>query len=249
MKGVKFGIVFAVSGFLLSFISGLFSHTFILYVLLKALLAALIFGVLGFLISLIYSNFLDDSSGGFGAESDGGYQTTTAAPAKGQVVDITVQDDELDRGESENHFVVGDNHQMLNNSDVRKQQTVNGAEGNTASSDNGFVPLKRKETFMNVAGKEALSPNAGRVNNGNSDLSSSSLNDDKKIDTLPDMSNFEFSDNSSSSSSDEDVENGTGSDFVSSGSAHKKNNEVPEVKDASLIAKAISSVLADEESL
>ena len=135
MKGVKFGIVFAVSGFLLSFISGLFSHTFILYVLLKALLAALIFGVLGFLISLIYSNFLDDSSGGFGAESDGGYQTTTAAPAKGQIVDITVQDDELDRGESENHFVVGDNHQMLNNSDVRKQQTVNGAEGNTASSD------------------------------------------------------------------------------------------------------------------
>ena len=70
---------------------------------------------------------------------------------------------------------------------------------------------------------------------------------DGGIDTLPDMENFVFSDNSGSDSDGDDSDTGTDSDFVSMGS-HKKNDGPAEVQDAALMAKAISSVLSDENS-
>ena len=60
------------------------------------------------------------------------------------------------------------------------------------------------------------------------------------------MENFVFSE-SSGSASDDDSDTGSDSDFVSMGSS-KKNNGPAEVQDAALMAKAISSVLSDENS-
>lgn len=250
MKGVKFGGVFAGLGFLLSFIFGLFSHTSILSVLLKALGFALFFGVLGFLIYFIYEKFLDDgSSSGFSGDTDISSPSTTenSAPTTGQHVDITIQDEELESSDSSNHFVVGENHQMLNSSDVRNSVV----KEPDVPSDNGFVPLRKTETLKDLSSKESVSND--ELNEGANEISQpSSLesNEDEGIDTLPDMGNLEFgvSDSSESSQSD-DSQMESDSEFVSSSHSRRSSNEVPEIKDAALMAKAISSALSDENAI
>ena len=258
MRSTKSIGLFAACGFILSFVSGLFSHSSILSVLIKALVFAVVFGLLGFGISFIFSKFLSDGSGGdfqgeYSAESSSGPVTTSAL---GQNVDITIQDEELRPSESDNHFVVGDNHQMLNESDVRGPAK---AEMETGSSSQGFVPLRNFETVKNFSGTEAVIPSeavvsqsasSGSVAEENQAAASSSetVNNGGEggIDTLPDMENFVFSDGASSDS-DDDSDTGTDSDFISSSGSSKKETPA-EVKDAALMAKAISSVLSDENS-
>ena len=252
MRGTKFIGVFAACGFILSFFAGLFSHSSILSILLKALICAVVFGLLGFGISVIYTKFLSDGNPG---DMQGEYAADTpsagnSTSAVGQHVDITIQDEELRPSESENHFVVGENHQMLNESDVRSSSS--------AETDNsGFVPLRNFETVKNVSGTEAVIPSeasakaepaAQTVNaNQNAVASFPNFGGDGGIDTLPDMENFVFSE-SGSSGSENVSDSGTETDFISSSSSHQKSDVPAEVQDAALMAKAISSVLSDENS-
>lgn len=252
MRGTKFIGVFAACGFILSFFAGLFSHSSILSILLKALIFAVVFGVLGLGISFIYSKFLSDGTPG---EFQGEYaadasSNVAASSAVGQHVDITIQDEELKPSESENHFVVGDNHQMLNESDVRNDS------GNEQNA--GFVPLRNFETVKNVSGTEAVIPSEAIAKNEpapepayqNQDATTAFQNVEQGnggIDTLPDMENFVFSE-SSSSGSDSISDADTETEFVSSSSSHRKSDAPAEVQDAALMAKAISSVLSDENS-
>ena len=257
MRSAKYIGLFAACGFVLSFVSGLFSHSAILSVLLKALIFAVVFGLLGFAISFIYSKFLSDGSSG---EYQSDYTSdASSAPAAnsalGNNVDITIQDEELKPSDSDNHFVVGDNHQMLNDSDVKNsERNATGSQ----TSEEGFVPLRKFETVKNFSGKEAVIPSEAIASNEKQESSTEapapaaapssnvSFNDEGGIDTLPDMENFVFSE-SSGSASDDDSDTGSDSDFVSMGSS-KKNNGPAEVQDAALMAKAISSVLSDENS-
>ena len=158
MRSAKYIGLFAACGFILSFVSGLFSHSSILSVLLKALIFAVVFGLLGFGISFIYSKFLSDGSGG---DYQGDYSTDASSSSVqssplGQNVDITIEDEELRPSESDNHFVVGDRHQMLNDSDVREAASGGGAAEKDSSQ--GFVPLRNFETVQNISGKEAVIP-------------------------------------------------------------------------------------------
>ena len=258
MRSTKSIGLFAACGFILSFVSGLFSHSSILSVLIKALIFALVFGLLGFGISFIFEKFLSDGSGG-DFQSDYNTDSSPAGAntsALGQNVDITIQDEELRPSESENHFVVGDNHQMLNDSDVRNS----GSAANVSSSSQGFVPLRNFETVKNFSGKEAVIP-AEAVATENKAAESvqtatpvaavsnfETNSADGEIDTLPDMENFVFSESSDSGSENDDSDAVTDSEFISSASSHKKNDGPAEVQDAALMAKAISSVLSDENS-
>ncbi len=255
MRSAKFIGLFAACGFVLSFVAGLFSHSSILSILLKALIFAVVFGLLGFGISFVYNKFLSDGTGGdFQGEYTQDSSSMSAASALGQNVDITIQDEELKPSESENHFVVGDSHQMLNDSDVRNSGKV--AEDPAP----GFVPLRNFETVKNISGKEAVIPSEAiasepaREESAPAEPQSSqaapaaSFNGgDGGIDTLPDMENFVFTENSSSGSDDDDSDAGGDSEFVSMGS-HKKSDAPAEIQDAALMAKAISSVLSDENS-
>ena len=251
MRSAKYVGLFVACGFILSFVSGLFSHSSILSILLKALIFAIVFGVLGFGISFIYSKFLSDGSGGdfqgeYTADSSSGVSQQSAL---GQNVDITIQDEELRPSESDNHFVVGENHQMLNESDVRNSGSAGGAE---QEAPKGFVPLRNFETVNNFSGKEAVVPFEAAPANQNASGSSASPENIGAggLDTLPDMENFVFSEGGSSGSDDDDaLASGTGSEFVSSSGSHKKNDAPAEIQDAALMAKAISSVLSDENSL
>lgn len=262
MRSAQYIGLFAACGFVLSFVSGLFSHSSILSILLKALIFALIFGVVGLGISFIYSKFLsDETSRDFQSDYTVDSASAPAASAVGNNVDITIQDEELSPSESDNHFVVGENHQMLNESDVRGSGN-SGGEAQGASQ--GFVPLRNFESVKNFSGKEAVIPSEAiasspQATNENSESSAPqetagpapdsgfAMNKGQGgIDTLPDMENFVFNEDSGSDS-DDDSDTGTDSEFVSMGS-RKKNDEPAEVKDAALMAKAISSVLSDENS-
>ena len=248
MRSAKYVGLFVACGFILSFVSGLFSHSSILSILLKALIFALVFGVLGFGISFIYSKFLSDGSNGdfqgeYTADSSSGISQQSAL---GQNVDITIQDEELKPSESENHFVVGENHQMLNESDVRNSEKAAATE---QESPKGFVPLRNFETVNNFSGKEAVVPFEAAAANQNSENSAGPSENIGAggLDTLPDMENFVFSESGSSNSEDDDaLASGTGSEFVTSSGSHKKNDAPAEIQDAALMAKAISSVLSDE---
>lgn len=257
MRSAKSIGLFAACGFILSFVSGLFSHSSFLSVLIKALIFAVVFGLLGLGISFIFNKFLSDGSGG---DFQGEY-TADVAPAAaassslGQNVDITIQDEELRPSESENHFVVGDNHQMLNDSDVRNS----GSAASEKSSAQGFVPLRNFETVKNFSGKEAVIPAEAvavekpvessapaEAQTTTAAVNFGTNNADGGIDTLPDMENFVFSESSGSGDDSSDAD--TESEFVSSSGYHKKNDGPAEVQDAALMAKAISSVLSDENS-
>lgn len=230
MKGLKICTLFAAFGFLLSLITGLFSHTSFISVLLKALLFAVVFGILGFAIDIVFQKFLADGSGAdFSVDNGTTGGSSSGNQGLGQVVDITIQDEELDNSTSENHFFVNENHQMLNDSDyIKDDETSNNTE-----ESNGFVPLKNFENVKNVSGKEAVKPDSVVVDN--------SKESDNKIDTLPDMNGLSFDNNTSSDSIETD------SDFTSSTSFSKSSDEPTEIKDAALMAKAISSILSDED--
>ena len=156
MKGIKLLVISAASGFILSFLFGLFSHTSIISILLKAILFAVVFGILGFLINLAVYKFLIDESQDSkelsGMNSDGNVIYSGNESKTGQVVDITIQDEELEKGESDNHFVVGNAHSMLKDSDIDKSELSDQTEKNKNQMEaekQGFVPLTNFENVKN----------------------------------------------------------------------------------------------------
>jgi len=279
MQNIKFVSIFAACGFVFSFLCGLLSKSKFYIILIRALIFGVVFGLLALLISFLYNKFLKDDSSDL---SEGaGVDSGSAAPAgktetRGNRVDFVVRDEELGKGESENHFVVGENHQMLNSTDISSSnstssfENLNAAGNSTASAGNSpstggnsasdnaskFVPLKNFETVSNFSGKEASSSdnaaaNASGSNSGIIRRENTNANLDDSIDTLPDMGGFSFESSSGKASSDDDVVVGdTGESFGSSISTSFRSNDdnVADVKDASLMAKAISSILSNEDS-
>ncbi len=260
MQGLKISGVFAACGFVLSFFAGLFSHTSILSVLLKALIFALVFGLLGFGISFIFRTFLSDGlSGDLQSDASEGLATASVQnTGLGQNVDITIQDEELQKSESDNHFLVGESHQMLNDSDVKNASNPTASD---SASSSGFVPLRHFETVQNFSGKEAQSPvikakesNSSSADSGTAPMPSQPVPDFSgaaggDLDTLPDMGSFTFGEEESDSEDDDDQVPSSGSDSEFVSMSNSRKTEEPEVKDAALMAKAISSVLSDENSL
>jgi hypothetical protein len=266
MKDIKFVSGFAVFGFVLSFVSSLFSpHSTFIHKLLMALLFAVVFAAIGFGIKLVYNKFLSDSDGDFSSDFTPNPQMNGAqsAPQKGQLVDIVIQDEDISPGESPNRFVVGDNHQMLNDTDitssapaasesVARQKVeaspvidVPNVTQMSTPDEPDDVPVVNAESSSFVPMSAAALTQSGPSLMNTSELSE----DSEKIDTLPDMNNFSFGSSDSSSEKDDDSDGyADDSDFEPSFTS-RGSSDVPEVKDAGLIAKAISSVLADEKSI
>lgn len=262
MKNAKFVAGFAACGFILSFIFGLFSHSQFLSILLKALIFGIVFGFLGFVISFLAGKFLLEESGNdFDTDiSNAGPKNTVSenSTSKGHIVDITIKDEELPVGTSENRFTVGDNHQMLNETDYGASlgESVQNVDTSETDPNVSFMPVKSIETLTNVSSKEAIHPDSiatsvAPATKTAPNKTESAFNDDKGIDTLPDISGFAVDNlpTTDTSAVVEDVDNESGSEFVTTATRSRSSTaEVPEINDASLYAKAISSVLSAEES-
>lgn len=247
MKNIKFVSFSAGAGFILSLTFGIFSKSGILKVLLTALVFALIFAVLGFGLSFVYEKFLSlDSS-----EIDSTKSTeskSTVSSSVGNNVDIVIEDQELERGGSNNRFNVGENRSMLNTSDVVTSNNSSSDNSSIAEdSKSNFVPVRNLETLTNISGTEAVKPSAVANKSAEISESSSSKNDD--LDVLPDFGNLGMpaTPMSSFSSSANDLIDEF-SDTESSSVYTSKRNDVDTDKfqNTELIAKAISTVLSDE---
>ena len=272
MKNIKIPAAFALCGFLLSFIAGLFSHSHFGHILLMALLFACVFAVLGFIIQYLSGNILSIEES---ASSEGASQSIEPSQtAKGTVVDIKVGDEDLPSEENSPQFFVGTNHQMLSKNDISasgKSEPQTSKESQTQTmdtkiqdidtvplpdgspdtpekeretdSDDGFVPLPLQETAGNLSGKEAGTQ--VKQEKKNDDISSDETAEtdsdkDETLDDLPDLQEMK--------SDDEDEEGIVeDSDFSRKGETNKNSKAENDVKDAALMAKAISTVLAKDK--
>ena len=235
MKNSKLIIVSASAGFVLSFVFGLFSHSRFIRIFLTAVLFGLIFALIAILISFVYTKFLDidGTAPGIALAGNG-----SAKASSNHTVDIVISESDLEQTGNSNHFDVGSNKQMLNASDMNAAE-----EPDTSIPESGFVPLRTKETSSNFSQNEAVSPAA--VSNSNSAANSGiqTVISGTTLDELPDMGDVSFLQNSESD--EESIDLSENSDFISSALKYKDDNK-NNIQDASLMAKAISSILSEE---
>ena len=263
MKNIKFVIGFAICGFLLSFAAGLFSHSGFFHIILMAVIFAGVFGALAFFIQFLMDGVL--SIDGQSVSTEG--TVVDSVPKTGGVVDITVQDEELPVEENSPQFFVGNNHQMLNKndylengnkaSDFSKQSdspvndidtiheldradSVEEQQENVenSASEEGFVPVSLQENAENLSGTEAVKPDKIKAEADADDTEYVQNLENDTLDELPDLKDLK-----TSGSDDDIIED---SDFSKAGATHK-NDEKTDVKDAAVMARAISTVLAKDK--
>lgn len=234
MKTVKFVSIFAVIGFLLSLVCGFFSGSSFLRIFLTALIFGFVFAILSFLIRLIYNKFLVVESKLDENNQKSEEYVVTTSPV-GQNVNLVVTDEDLEQSGNSNHYVVGDNRQMLNESDVSSPEIQDSLDNN--KSDNEFVPLRNFETVTNFSGSEAV-----QNTKTNNDVVQT---ENGELDVLPDMSDMKLANFSHNPDNSEEIINNDDSDFIKSDiSFSKKDVGADDVQDAAIMAKAISSILS-----
>lgn len=251
MRNYKSILYFAIFGFLISFIFGLFSHSNFLTVLIKAIIFLLVFALLGGIISFVFSKFLDDDSTNDLSGDEGSNSSIQENNSKGKIVDLVIQDEELAPNQSENSFFVGSNRQMLNESDY--SNSTNNKTSGSENNNSGFVPLRNFETPENVSSVESVSSDSLNNNFNSSNEKVASLDsvagtNSDGLDVLPDMSSLSVVDENSSHINDDSNDRDNGFEPLYSGSNRKSNSFVGDMPDTGLIAKAISSVLSQESS-
>lgn len=130
MKNIKFITCFSICGFLLSFFAGLFSGSHFGIVLIHAVIFAAVFAGMGFAIQFVYGKFLAEDAEVSVASASSGIKGGHAS--SGNVVDITISDDDLPAEENSPQFFVGTNHQMLNKNDYKSSDM----DGQVSGIDN-----------------------------------------------------------------------------------------------------------------
>ena len=251
MKNIKAIAICAASGFILSLICGFFSKAGFGHIFLIALIFGIVFGLLGFGISILFEKFLTVEEAVVENTSSGNADILTSNSSNsknlGQHVDIVIQDEPLEPSGNPNRYDVGENHQMLNDSDYNSgNNTKAEGEKETIVPKDEFVPIRNLETVTNFSGNESETPKEAEERR--EAIVQQQIEKGEELDTLPDMSDFKVGSDSSDSEDDTViVSDSDESQFVQS-ATNFKSSEVNdgEIKDASLMAKAISSILAEE---
>lgn len=266
MKNLKVIIGFAVFGFCLSFISGLFSGSNFGLILLHAFLFCLGFAVLGLGVSFVYEKYLNDGEATVSVPKN----ETSSAPAKGSEhhVNIVLESEELPPEENAQQFFVGSNHQMLNNSDVGEAEEFESSEenldsmqeseaelqkkkiveSNNSANNNGFVPVSLTEnaqSFSSIEAQSAEEIKTSKTEQVSSVAGNKNKGNSEDLDQLPDLEDIAAANTSNAvdTSTSEVVQD---SDFAKNGAQGKDADEIVNGKDSALIAKAISTLIAKD---
>ena len=267
MQGIKVSLSFAAFGFVLSLLFGFTSHAAFLILLLRAFIIALVFAGLGFVLFILADKFLmEDSDSVEISESS----PSVSSPV-GSKVDLYIRDQELDSDDGENTYFVDDSsHQMLNNSDLRSTGFAARVSEPAASAavmespdsvgkapDAADAMAKANAGALEgVANMPTAAPaqpeinlaaesGAGAVPSDNGGAAASSQSNDSGLDTLPDMSGFVMDTASSSEGGEESME--SKDSYTTTVTTSSSDGSEYGVKDAEVMAKAISSVLSREE--
>lgn len=220
MEKIKSVAIFSALGFVLSFISGFFSHGSFVRIFFTAIFVALIFALLGFVISIVFERLLNFS------DSENASSSQADEKAVGSKVDIVLEDEALPQGDKVAQFAVGENHQMLKPEDFESRAEQ---EAKAQKKDSGFVPIGLTENAERLQGKEA-------------NVKSVAKGDAKKDETLDELPNLEHL----VSSDSDDVTFVPNAQLSVSGASKKVDREFAG-QGAEVMAKAISTVLAHDK--
>lgn len=243
-------------GFFLSFIIGLFSDVHFSIVVLRAFIFALIYAVLTVGITFLYNRFLSSDSGGFSVDSDVSNQKVNA----GNIVNIVVDDSNLPDENASPRFKVLNNHKAVsmeeadtvsNSSEkiipspaVESVQSVPAAESVPASvtpASSESSAFKSLNLGTSQAPEAVGQPKAENTSDGQKEAGS------QQLDELPDISemqNVPMGDVGSELDSPSGGEIVSDSEFATAGT---KLKEQPISGDTSIMAKAIQTLLANDE--
>lgn len=247
MKNIKSVAICAAAGFVLSLISGFFSKSGIGHILLLALIFALVFGLLGFGITFIFEKFLSvETVTTETADNSAGFVPSSEKRTVGQNVDIVIQDEPLEPSSNPNRYDVGENHQMLNESDYNSSGASEEAAPEKIVPKDEFVPIRNLETVSNFSGNESETPTEAEERR--EAIVQQQKEKGSELDVLPDMSDFKIKSDSPDSEDDTVIiSESDEAKFVHSATNYTSSDVGNgEIKDASLMAKAISSILAEE---
>lgn len=129
MTKPNFIIIPVCVGFFLSFIVGLISSVTFGVILLRAFIFAVLFGILGFGIGIVFQRFLLDAS-----DLEGGSEAS-ANIRQGSVVDLSIGDEPLEEDENGPDFYVrkdishSDHMGQLNHSSMHGEDAAHRTEG------------------------------------------------------------------------------------------------------------------------
>ena len=209
MKNIKYVIVFSVTGFILSLLCGLISGANAGRVFLFALLFAAVFGGLSILISFIYNKFLyieNSSPEQTNIQNEQNFvnQNQEKVSPLGQNVNLVIQDEDLEQSGNSTHYVVGDNHQMLNDTDYTHNKTDNTEQTSSPEKPaDEFVPIRNYETVNNFSSNESI--NSTEANNKRDAAVEKIDQKSENLDVLPDMSDMTIGNSSSEDEEDSDT--------------------------------------------
>lgn len=275
MKSVKVIAGFGLFGFLLSFFTGLIAGRKFGHIIVDALIFLFVFAAIGALIyffagKIIFSNTDSDGLGDSVSE-----QRQSTPTSSNHAVDILVEDEDLPAEENASQFFVGTGHQMLNEGDLsstqphssvaeeNQQNITQGTSGatqnlsdvsganksalNTVSPSDGFVPMPLAETRMNISGTEAKTlseVNQSEKESKNYDQGGGS----DELGVLPDLEDIAGAPSAPGAGFDQTSDEDSSSSWENSNKSGSSDaSEVTEGKDAALMAKAISTLLAKED--
>ena len=249
MKNIKSIAICAASGFILSLICGFFSKAGFGHIFLIALIFGIVFAALGFGISFLFDRFLSVEAVAAEVQENISGDLSSGTPSAknlGQHVDIVIQDEPLEPSGNPNRYDVGENHQMLNKSDYNSSDEGSSEQKETIVPKNEFVPIRNLETVTNFSGSESETPKEAEDRREAIVKQEQELG--SELDTLPDMSELKVAAGSEGSEDDTVIiSDSEEAQFVHNATNYKSSDVgAGEIKDASLMAKAISSILAEE---
>lgn len=218
-------------GFILSFIIGLLSSVSFGVVLLRALFFAVLFGVLGFGIGIVFRRFLLESS-----DLDGGSDVSGGA-RQGSVVDLSIGDEPLEEDENGPDFYV--------RKDISSSGHVQHSEKNSVDNSQATELAKTANVTGGDASQSQFKPitlgasTAVAPQEGSGTLPGTSVNRDDDI--LP-----EIGDLSMIGSTEEEVAPAVGMDIpIANGmETSQGRSNAGTSSDSHTIAQAIRTVLA-----
>lgn len=230
MTKPNFIIIPVCVGFFLSFIVGLISNVAFGVVLLRALVFAVLFGVLGFGVGIVFQRFLLDSS-----DLEGGAEASVG-PRQGSVVDLSIGDEPLEEDENGPDFYV---RKDISSSDHMKhpERSADSAGEAPASASH---PMTEQGSASTVAPQEPFKPIAlGTPSQGASQENAAGGSGGDDI--LP-----EIGDLSMIASKDEDIDPSVGMNMpIANGmETSQGRGNAGTSSDSQTIAQAIRTVLA-----
>jgi hypothetical protein len=235
----------AIGGFVLSFLTGLFSGAGFLIILFRAVMCAAGFGGISAAVQYVSAKFLTPDTLFRGMD-----RSTDSVVRPGSNVDITIADEELPKDENGPQFFVNTNNQGETDSGIEKQTdndtSVNPVE-KVALDESGFIPVALgKNDGLNKNIEADVRPDTEEENVPSS---VDNNNDVEKLDELPDLGDLVVD-----GSDKENLESGViqDSDFASQDTALTDTPARPagraaNMKDTALLTQAVRTVLANDQ--